>query len=149
MKQDLLLELFSYSNGILIWNTTNKLAGSRANDGYIGIQINNKKYQAHRLIWVYHYGKIPAGMEIDHKNRDRSDNRIENLRLVTLQENKFNRKGKGYSYIKSSGKYKAQIKLNGKNINLGHFDTPEDASEAYLKAKKDLHPIKERINDKD
>lgn len=145
MKQDLLLELFSYSHGTLIWNTTNKIAGSRANDGYIGIQINNKKYQAHRLIWMYHYGKIPAGMEIDHKNRDRADNRIDNLRLVTVQENKFNRKGKGYTYIKSTSKYKSQIKINGKSINLGHFDTPEEASEAYLKAKKDLHPIKERL----
>lgn len=44
----------------------------------------------HRAVWEYHYGQIPNGLMIDHINRDKTDNRIENLRLVTAKENRMN-----------------------------------------------------------
>lgn len=79
---------------------------------------------------------------IDHINRTRDDNTIENLRLVTNQQNTFNRSNvKGYSWNKANNKWKATITLNDKNIHLGYFVKEEDAAAAYLEAKARLHII--------
>jgi len=78
---------------------------------------------------------------IDHINRTRDDNSDGNLRLVTNQQNNFNRSGvKGYSWIKPN-KWKASIKIDGKSKHLGYFDKEEDARAAYLEAKARLHVI--------
>jgi hypothetical protein len=79
---------------------------------------------------------------IDHKNHDTKDNTDENLRVVTTQQNHFNRSGvKGYSWDKKNKKWTAQIKLNRKVIHLGRFVKQEDARAAYLEAKERLHII--------
>jgi hypothetical protein len=99
MNKELLHELFDYCDGNLYWkqsvNTKIKIgkkAGCPKNDGYIQIRVNKKPYQAHRLIYLYHHGVLPDyPLELDHINRNRADNRVENLRVVTKSENQLNR----------------------------------------------------------
>ena len=78
----------------------------------------------------------------DHRNHDTLDNQRSNLRVVTCQQNHFNRKdSKGYYWNKAAKKYRAQIMVNGKHIHLGYFLTTKDARNAYLQAKKQYHII--------
>lgn len=138
--------LFKYENGDLYWiSSPNSLvpAGSKAGtlrkDGYIGIFIKGTYYFAHRVIWVMHNGEIPNGLIIDHIDGDRSNNKLENLRVCTFQENHFNRGKqsnnksgfKGVSWHKQKQKWVAQIKIEGKNKFLGFFINPEDAYSKY------------------
>lgn len=114
-------------------------------EGYIYLVVcKGGKYHhilGHRLCWYLHYGKLPKNL-IDHIDGDKTNNRIENLRDVTNQQNHFNRaKTKGYTWYKSKNKFQAQIKLNGKNKNLGYFEKEEDARNAYLLAKEKYHII--------
>jgi len=100
-----------------------------------------KNYLIHRIIAFTFLGldiENPKQV-IDHKNRDKLDNCVSNLRLVSNQENQFNRCCKGYS--KNGNKYKSEIKINGKNIYLGTYDTRELAHNAYLIAKQIHHPL--------
>lgn len=114
---------------------------------YISICVNNVSYYAHRLAWLYMTGEIPKGM-IDHINGNRLDNRICNLRDVSNTENIHNQTRAhscnktgflGVSFDKNANKYRAMIKLDGKNKRLGLFLTAEAAHEAYLEAKRRLH----------
>lgn len=89
----------------------------------------------------------PAGFEIDHINTDGLDNRRANLRIATTSENQRNRGAtrlntsgfKGVSFIKCSGKWRSEIKVNKKTIYLGQHATPETAYAAYCKAAKSMH----------
>lgn len=84
-------------------------------------------------------------MEVDHIDHNGLNNQRTNLRLVTKQENAFNRKDvKGYSFNKNANKWAAHIHLNGKKKHLGYFKTEKKAHKAYLKAKKKYHIIKQR-----
>jgi hypothetical protein len=119
--------------------------GSSTKKGYIifSIKHNNKKIdiRAHHFGWYMIYKK-DIEEQIDHINGIKNDNRICNLREVTHQKNQMNKNStKGYSYNKLSRKFQAQIKLDNKSIYLGSFDTPEEARQAYLDAKKIYHII--------
>jgi hypothetical protein len=100
LAQQQLHEVLDYNpdTGLFFWKQKkqgrrlNKVAGCAISDGYIIIRFNKKNARAHRLAWVYVYGDIPDGMYIDHINRDRSDNRICNLRLVDALGSCSNRK---------------------------------------------------------
>ncbi|NDF37230.1 MAG: hypothetical protein EB156_05535, partial [Euryarchaeota archaeon] len=140
-------ELFTYEDGRLYWAVTRgaSKAGSRAgtahSKGYRQVQVDSKMLKEHRVIYEMHHGQIPEGMQIDHINGVRDDNRIENLRVVTQSENNQNRRQvKGFCFDKSTGKFTAYIGLDGKKIHLGTYETEELAREAYLKAKADYHP---------
>lgn len=122
-----------------------KRAGSWHKDGYLHVSVLNSKYLAHRLVWLHVTGVWPSG-EIDHINGIRSDNRIENIRDVSKGVNQQNqRSGKGaqkalgVDFYKAAGKFRARIKANGKTLSLGHFDTKDEAANAYIKAKRELH----------
>ena len=78
---------------------------------------------------------------IDHINHDTTDNSIENLRVVTCQQNQFNTNARGYSWVKQTNKWRSYINVNGKRNHLGYFDKEEDAHAAYLEAKARLHVI--------
>lgn len=112
------------------------LAGSLDEKGYWCIRINRVLYKAHRLVWLLHNEDMPE--IVDHINHDRTDNRIENLRAVTLSENNANmdmrsdnKSGfKGVSFHKGSGKWVAKLK----GRTLGYFASPELASKAYTDA---------------
>jgi hypothetical protein len=90
------------------------------------------------MAWIYLYGEIPDGMEIDHINGDRGDNRLENLRLATRVQNSINtrvssRNKTGYKGVcEVGGKLLAQFRKPGeKSSYIGAFDSPELAYAAY------------------
>jgi hypothetical protein len=156
MNQDELKQILNYdpTKDEFTWLvTTNRRIkiGDRAGSinkttGYRQIRINGKLYQEHRLVWLWHHGYLPTE-QIDHKNGDGSDNRISNLREATNAENSQN-KGKrknntsgftGVTLHKPTGKWKAYITKDGKRYHLGLFDAREEACDAYLKSKSELH----------
>lgn len=109
------------------------------NSGYIKISIDGRYYLAHRLAWVYMHGGTLKGIEIDHINNIKTDNRICNLRLATRIENQRN-KGKissntsglkGASFEKRRGLWRSNIKYNGVHYHLGYFKNKLDAHKAY------------------
>jgi len=105
--------------------------------GYVTL-LNNTR--AHRFAWFITYNEIPN--IIDHINRDKCDNRIENLRNVDRYTNNMNSdridKAKLYSLHKQTGKYTAQIGINGKKKYIGIFNTKEEAIQARLEYEKNM-----------
>lgn len=86
------------------------------------------------------------GIQVDHRNHDRIDNRKFNLRLATHSQNMRNKSGgtgvsgiKGVTWDKQAGKWKAQMKVNGKYKNLGLFKNKEEAGEVYAEVAKEIH----------
>lgn len=134
----ILSKLFNYDNGNLYWKETGKKAGTPRKEGYIVIQINKIQYYAHRLIWSLLNGEIPSDKYIDHINRNKSDNKIENLRLVTNRENALNKPNKPsntgiYGVSKDRDYYKVSFTVNNKSIHVGNF---KDLLKAEACAKK-------------
>lgn len=143
-------EMFSYdqSSGALIRKPGGRgvKAGSTVgfsnSSGYRYVYVSGKYRGEHCVIWEMHHGEIPDGMEIDHINSVRSDNRIENLRLVSHTENmkklmmyRNNTSGiTGVSIHKQSGKWQATIRFQGKKRFLGLFTSVEDAIKARKEA---------------
>lgn len=123
------------------------MAGMKCGDtdgkGYLRLRVDGHRCLAHRLAWLYMNGHWPD-QEIDHRNMIRTDNRWVNLRVAGSSMNKCNRRAyknnksgfKGVSWHKSSRKWRARIFLNGKDVNLGLFTSPEDANKAYGEAAK-------------
>ena len=109
-------------------------------NGYLTIQIENKLYLSHRIIYKAFHPEFDlySPLHIDHINRDKTDNRIENLRLVSNQQNQFNTNAKGYTKRKFG--FEAQIVLNGKRYSK-RFKIEEDARNWYLEQKAILHII--------
>ncbi len=155
LQLDRLRELLDYDEiaGVFTWkksNSNRKAIGSKAggrknSHGYMHISIDGKLYSAHRLAWFYVYGVWPN--QIDHMNGDRVDNRIANLRSVSGQYNMHNQRkahinsstGALGVIAKPSGKFAAEIRVDGKKKYLGTFSSIDDASSAYMKAKSELH----------
>lgn len=119
------------------------------NKNYIrfSVQIgNNKKIDlmAHQFIWYWVYKECVECL--DHINRIRHDNRIINLRSVLNQQNHFNRNNiKGCRFKKENNNWNARIKIHGKEINLGVFNSEKEAHKAYLEAKEKLHKMQINI----
>jgi len=111
--------------------------------GYKILCINRKTYLVHRIIAYLFIGlNIDNPKEIiDHIDRNPSNNKIENLRIVSKLENQWNTDAKGYNFRKDKNKWRARIKVNYKEIHLGHFDTEEEARQSYLDAKAFYHVI--------
>jgi hypothetical protein len=109
-------------------------------EGYITINNSKFRLRSHQFAWYWVNKKIVDCL--DHINGVRYDNKIENLRAVTKQQNSFNRKTvKGYYWSKQKNKWYTNIVLNGKRIHLGFFDTKEKAKETYIITKEKLHLI--------
>ena len=156
MNQNRLRELLNYdpATGIFTWRMQRRgrakvgtVAGTAHPKGYIRISIDHVDQLAHRLAWVFVHGPIDDSMVIDHINGNRCDNRIENLRVVTGMQNANNQQTRlsngrkamlGASYHKPSGKWISRVKINGKDKYIGLFDTPEQANQAYLAAKRGI-----------
>lgn len=135
--------LYDEKTGIFTWVTGNykgKIAGSPQSEGYIYMMYKGHRFYAHRAAIAYVTGKWPNGY-IDHINFDTSDNRIENLRVVTFNQNMHHRRltktGKsGLRGVKITkyNTYEANIKINGKNKYLGSYKDKYEAYEAYKAA---------------
>jgi hypothetical protein len=112
--------------------------------GYRMLNVDGHRCIGHRLAWFYVYGRWPA-REIDHINGIRADNRIINLREATRWENLANAKRRDYTNPRGTrfegarNRWRAQIKVRGKQICLGTFLTAEDAHKAYVEAAKKYH----------
>jgi hypothetical protein len=109
------------------------------------ISVDRHKILVHRLAWMYVYGKWPRN-DIDHINGNPLDNRIENLRDVTELGNNQNlrrpKKGNISGFLgvaPNHSRWLAKITVSGKQIYLGTYNTPEEAHQAYLAAKRVLH----------
>lgn len=139
-----ILEQFEYSDslGCLIRRSSGVVAKIRKN-GYRVVKLKNKPYPEHRLIWCLFNGSFPPkGLDIDHINHNRSDNRISNLRLLTRSQNCCNREVKkslGIDYRAKYRKWRARIQHEGKEVFLGYFETEPEAQAAYLTAKRVFH----------
>ena len=150
-------QIFSYKDGRLFWShrrfSVNHKEGCLAEvisrngscGGYSRVCFNNKHYRTHIIIWeMFNKRPVPKGMQIDHLDHDRSNNRIENLRLVTHKENGRNISKKenntsgvtGVSWKKARQKWVAQICVDNKNIYLGLYDTLLDAVAERKRAEK-------------
>lgn len=117
---------------------------------YLARNQERKTLKLHRFLWQLEYGTLPEWpLRIDHINEDPLDNRIENLRIAGpslngLNSSKDRNRGsglpRGVRYHKNckSRPYQAQIRVNQRDKSLGYFATPEEAHEAYLKAKAEL-----------
>ncbi len=152
-----LKELVSYNadTGVFVWlsDGPKHKAGQRVgkadpSHGYWRITIDGELHYLHRLAWLYVYGVHPSGY-IDHKNGDESDNRIDNLRDCSQTINMQNLRQPtrlstsgllGATLRHDTKRWTARIRANGKYMSLGCFDCAEDAHNAYIKAKRELHP---------
>lgn len=119
-------------------------AVSEAN-GYRQLCFAGLKLGAHRFVFFYQNGEFPKGY-IDHIDGDKTNNRRSNLRLVSNKLNCENRKRAQVNnklgvlgVTKSCSRYAATIKHHGKKIWIGTFDTPEEAHQAYLEKKREIH----------
>jgi len=141
-------DLFEYRNGQLFWKShyhkrlIGRRAGKQETDGYWRVKINNTLYQEHRLVWRYFNSSVPD--ILDHINGDRADNRIENLRPASAQQNGGNAR---LSKTNTSGargvqkhykKWKAVLQLTNRGyVHLGVFNTIEEAKECYDKTARE------------
>jgi len=157
ITQEQLKERLHYEpeTGVFTWlngRRKAKTAGWKNTYEYLQIKLTvdgvTKQYLAHRLAWFYMFGKWPK--EIDHINRDRSDNRLCNLRLANRSQALINRFTKheasgfrGTNLDARVNKWQAQIgtTINGerRRYHLGYFDTREEAAAAYQGAAAILH----------
>lgn len=135
--RDILNGLFNYVDGKLFWKQLNEKGfnrgGSEAgtvNKGRVFIRsrklpVNN--YSRSRIVWTMHNGDVPSGLVVDHINRNTMDDRLENLRLLTISQNCANTKGKstktsnlpkGVYNCSAEGKYRFQAVRNGETFSL-------------------------------
>lgn len=147
---------YDASTGVFRWRVAlsnqgpaGSIAGTVYANGRRYITIARKRYFASRLAWLYVFGEWPSS-QLDHKNLDRSDDRIANLRVATTGQNSANRrvlrsnrlgvKGVGISTprVRKAQRYRARIRVDGRLKHLGYYATPELASRAYEAAAREL-----------
>ena len=149
-REALKLFRYDYETGVLYWRwrVSNRIpktleAGvQRKSSGYLYVQVRGRLYPVHRVVMLMCYGFYGEGLEVDHINHVRNDNRLVNLRFVTRSENMRNRSVSsnsttgvtGVSFWKARKKYIAQIGVNRKLIYLGMFETLEEAAVARAEA---------------
>ena len=142
------------STGVFTWKIARKgtakgsVAGFVRSDSYRIICLDGERFRAHRLAWFYMTNKAPLH-DIDHIDGNPANNAFSNLRDITTAQNiqnqraphKRNKSGFfGVSWHNAGKCWRARICTDGVQKLIGYFDTPEEASEAYQKAKLIYHP---------
>lgn len=149
---------YEAETGELFWRRPRRnqkrgaLGAPAGHGGRLQTPIGGKAHYVHRLVWLYHHDAWPAD-QLDHINGNKLDNRIENLREATGLENLQNRwvgnagtrgglLGVSWDGRKVDGRpWRARIMRDGRSTSLGYYPTPEEAHEAYLAAKSQVHPF--------
>ncbi len=114
-----------------------KVSNRPVNDGYASVKCGKQILSYHVIVWILHHGTIPNGFVLDHIDGNRINNNINNLRLVTLQENSCNKKihrtGRlvGCYFHKGAGRWVARARINGKRFYLGLYESEQKAHEVY------------------
>lgn len=148
LTQEVLQDLFEYdhASGKLIRKRcglkqlVGKPAGYLMKSGYVQVHLGGRSLYAHRIIWRMMFGNWPV--HIDHVNRNRSDNRIENLREADTLTNAWNfglgtnnTSGVlGVSWDADRQKWLAQIQVKKRHIHIGRFEDKNEAIKAYKAA---------------
>lgn len=150
-----LREALAYNpdTGVFTWRvrpngriTVGDVAGNPRTDGYTQIRFQRQLYLTHQLAWAYVHGKFPE-KGLDHIDRDKANNRINNLRPATQLENMQNKgmycnNSSGYTGVNwnnRSKKWTANIRISGDLIHIGTYVRMEDAIEARRLAKAQHH----------
>lgn len=154
-----LRELLHYDpeTGVFTWATKRRgsnlgaVAGNTSHKGgYRTISVDNRRYTAHRLVWLYVYGEFPSD-EIDHIDRNPDNNALANLRACTRRENAYNtvrQPGatsdyRGVTWDKARRKWAAKIRMpDGTRRQLGRFDSEAEAAHAYAEARAAIDPFR-------
>ena len=155
ITQQQVINLFDYdqNTGNLIRRTRpayrvhiGDIAGGISSDtGYMITKIDGKQYLNHRIVFLHQKGYLPKFL--DHKDCDRLNNRIGNLRECTSSENSQNRKisennssgVKGVYWEKKRNKWRAQVCIKGAHYHLGRFNNIEDAKQALIIKRLEIH----------
>jgi len=153
LSQEFLNKIFEYRDGELYWKVQpshSVKAGDKAGcfdkyNGYYIVRLAKKMYGLHRIVFAMHHGYFPE--MVDHIDRNPANNRIENLRPVNNQQNQWNTNNhasntSGYKNVmfrKDRNKWVCRIKINGKHIMRGAFDTAEEANIYANELRKQLH----------
>ena len=150
ITQDRLKELFTYVNGQFVCNKTECVrlpTPITKHHRYHRLVVDGKAHALHRLIYVYHHGAAPK--VVDHVDNDRTNNRIENLREVTQQQNCLNRirhsnNTSGHKNVRLDKKYKkwvVEMTVNAKRKYFGWFEDLELAAFVAEEARDKYHGI--------
>lgn len=137
---------FRWKNRLSNGREAGSIAGCLNTLGYWQMCILGHKCYGHRVAWMYVNGEWP-GQEIDHIDGNPANNRISNLRLASRSTNiqnvtkivKKTQSGIVGVHLTKNGKFSSKVMLNYKSINLGVFDTAEEAHTAYVAAKREIH----------
>lgn len=134
-----LQDLLYYSpEGEVFWKSSCKRAGTQRKDGYRLISIKGIRYLEHRIIWALFGNEIKKGEQIDHIDRNPRNNKIDNLRAVTVSMNQLNcnpsknntSKHTGVSWHKGNKMWRAFARLNGKQKHIGYYKSKGEAAQA-------------------
>tara|TARA_R110002051_G_C8555261_1_gene473340 strand:- start:244 stop:696 length:453 start_codon:yes stop_codon:yes gene_type:complete len=126
--------------GVFTWKLTSRnggrvikgrVAGSVGQNGYRTIVFMGVRFLAHRLAWFMYYRTAPRN-HIDHIDRNRLNNKIENLRDVSRSVNMLNTDAKGYEVDSNTNKVYARLMVEGKRRHIGTFNCTTAAHVAYL-----------------
>lgn len=121
-------------------------AGWRDYKGYLKVEVLGKRVFCHRLAWLLTHGHWPDG-EVDHVNGSKDDNRMQNLRVCTHQQNNHNQRAritnssgvKNVSWHRKAGKWHVQVCLNYQIHHGGLFADISDAARAAVELRNKLH----------
>jgi hypothetical protein len=144
---------YDAKTGAFTRNKNGQKIGKINKDGYVEISVYSKRYLVHRLAWFYVYGVWPEG-SLDHVDRDKTNNAIDNLRKLTPSQqaqntnlHPLNTSGyRGVFLDKQTNRWRARIRVNNVKHSLGAFDTAEEAYAAYLLAAKKYHTHNPLVN---
>lgn len=143
-----LLHWLPYDKASKSWNDecAEKQACTISEDGYRIVVIDFDVFVAHRIAWALMTGAWPVNL-VDHKDRNRGNNKWSNLRAATASQNAANRTirsdntsgYKGVTFKKQTGRWLARAFIGGKQIHLGYFDTAEEAAAVSMAKSIELH----------